>query len=1565
MQDISVEFNLEDNEKILTNFEFNANPAKLSELENDVGFTTKQEVEAGLDTKQDKGDYALKSEIPDITPLATKEEVQEGLDTKQDKGNYLTEHQDISHLATKEELSQGLDTKQDKGDYATVDQLPEFVAGDDIIIDAPFENDEYVQVEYIEFSGNEYVDTGLTDDVYNEYSIKAYPTVGDSTTRTLFGFSKDGISNAVRIVKPAGSSPHLQIAYTDETAGNTTRYISSVSLNTWYDISSNYNNFTVDDEVKFEYTKGYTETSAKIVFAGSYSGNTLRPSFVGRISNFKVRQYGSDVISHNFVPVKSKTSDEVGYYDTIGENFVPLVNTASEKLYTVGQLYSIVKVSSDVPTYIAGNGIIFSAPFENNDYKQVEYIETSGNEYIDTGFLNGLYCIYEATFSATSIDSNYRSLFGFYSGNVSLTPANCIRVTKVNGENSLQAVCRDGNTDETLITGLGTIEENKWYTVKSSADGFYLDGQKVFSYYQSTTEFPAKIILYGTWVGYSSNPTSSDWAARPSFIGKISNFKITQYVEGIPTLKHNFISVKSKTSNQVGFYDLVTGYFAPLINTASEKLYTIGKDYDIKIETPVAIPPITDGYNQFLHTDGEDVTWQSGLRNYADNPKRNIAITDISTGDYFVSINPEISGQAGKYCVGIGHGFLPKNYSVGVGYKPTLNTYSAAVGTYSKAGQYSVAMGYSASANYSECIAVGCNASCDYNDSISIGRYAKSYRSIAIGNSANGGNSYGVALGLSAASNGTCSIAIGSSACTELSGDNGYNQIAIGNTATTNAKAAIAIGADANSNAENAIQLGTGTNSNDGSLQVYTYPLLYSDGTIPYQRLSLQSPSDGQALIYDDNLGELVWGEAGGMSEIPIATTSTLGGVIVGNGLSVDANGKISADVQDITFSNIAGSPYDNTALGDELNVLQGDIDTVQSNIDTVETNLQSQIDTLSAIGQFLAIWDCDTHTARYLTEGYQYQAGNYFIIGSIATDGGVNYMPNGSSYPNYVETTEDVKVSDMWFYDGANWIYLANHERAIAVDAELDATSINPVENKAVAKAIGDLDSLVDIKLDDINVAIEELQNRPSGVGVPQLASVENLQITEKGLMQERVTDYNNWAGLFSEIVFTLNLDKQALIEKMYDLYITTSRYKTNKNLSFEVGDGEQINYRNIPKFSVMNDLRQKTNQRIYCWRFISDSSYPTVDPKRYVYMYTRDWYADGQALRDADPEVGLWYNYETPSGYCTCLNAIGWTNGYTAETVYQDMYDTDTGIERYEDGDISEFANLKNMSQYLTTMNCRKYTKDGQNYFFWCSDWSDEAAWVFVSSDGDDNILPNSIPKHMDTLNNLYNVANILSIYTFVENRPDLNYKLISDRDAFLNALEEETFKGVSFEYNKPQMWECYWHDYPVMPVLLKDCQVRLHNSNADGRWHKFEDVVNTPELLERLDDEIPLVFKLPYNTYYYWMRFLAVQKRCCYGNPTDWMEESGRTIANPMYPYQKNSLMEGIWNGNIFSKKAYGRKRSSYRNNSGYGKITECLQFNVCSPRNVSSGTTSSATPIQKKLVISNSGKTALRD
>ncbi len=913
------------------------------------------------------------------------------------------------------------------------------------------------------------------------------------------------------------------------------------------------------------------------------------------------------------------------------------------------------------------------------------------------------------------------------------------------------------------------------------------------------------------------------------------------------------------------------------------------------------------------------------------------------------------------------------------------NNCSIAIGDYSQShGKNAIALGADANASMKNAIVIGSGASVEQgvssgDNQISIGTSATSegQNAITLGNSAYGWGDGSISIGYNSNTETFYAIAIGAGATTNATNNQegmlGQDNIAIGTGAKSTVYKAISLGSGAKAHAYNAIQLGEGENWLEGSLQVYGYTLLRESGVIPYGRLSdLNDPTNGQVLAYDEDEDALYWKDAGGgVSEVKW-------GDITGNiSDQEDLNDKfddirsnfqdINEDIQSLDIDMSTNYRNLNNKFDDAIQNLEQDFSTstrrLESDIQDTEDRLQSQINDLSSIGRFLAIWDCDTHNARYLQEGQTYQAGNYFIIGTIAEEGQPNYMPDGASYPGYTVTTEDVKVSDMWFYDGEHWIYLANHERAIAVDAELNAESINPVENKAVT------------------AAIVELKNRPTGVGVPQLASVDVLQVKTPAEAEEREQQYGNWMGLYSDIVVTLNLSKQEILDRMYDLYLTVSRFKTNKNLTYDI-DGEAKNYRNISKFSVMNDLRQKTNIRAYCWRMIYDDSLPETHPGRYAYFYTQDLYTSEQACLENAHDIGLWGDYGSVAcGPATCLNAIGWTNGYSANNYLHDYGDTTVGIERYEEGDISEFANVAdtgtypeyNLKDHLTKRECRRYTRDGENYYFWCSNWDDSSAEIYNLTDGNDNPIPNGIPKHMDELFHVWNVFDFPSTFEFVDKRPDLNYKAVSDPYRFLEALQNLTFKGKYVDGDgRPTHWNCYWFDFPIMPVLLKDCEVRvLSNATKEdysasvnvGEWHTLEYLANNG-FLRALHDDKPVEIKLPYNTYYLWMRFCSLQKRCAYGDYSNWLDDDGRNIDNPMWPEQKLNLAEGVRDYNVLGRRAFARPRQSYRYGE-YGKISEYIQFNVCSPMDAASGTKSKATPIQKKLTIDKNATTTIRD
>lgn len=127
-----------------------------------------------------------------------------------------------------------------------------------------------------------------------------------------------------------------------------------------------------------------------------------------------------------------------------------------------------------------------------------------------------------------------------------------------------------------------------------------------------------------------------------------------------------------------------------------------------------------------------------------------------------------------------------------------------------------------------------------------------------------------------------------------------------------------------------------------------------------------------------------------------------------------------------------------------------GDVDSLQTEL----SDLQDQIDDLSGRGRYLSIWNCTTGLAETNPpeSPYMYQSGDYFIIGTV---GATNYKPDGSSYTTGVASTTvetaEVKVDDVYLYDGTNWKLLASSQRTYT----FGGIAGSPYDNTALGNAL------------------------------------------------------------------------------------------------------------------------------------------------------------------------------------------------------------------------------------------------------------------------------------------------------------------------------------------------------------------------------------------------------------------------------------------------------------------------------------------------------------------------------
>lgn len=189
-----------------------------------------------------------------------------------------------------------------------------------------------------------------------------------------------------------------------------------------------------------------------------------------------------------------------------------------------------------------------------------------------------------------------------------------------------------------------------------------------------------------------------------------------------------------------------------------------------------------------------------------------------------------------------------------------------------------------------------------------------------------------------------------------------------------------------------------------------------------------------------------------GMAVYVIATQKVY---ILGNDLTTWTELE-SGKVDDVKINNVSivSNKVANITIVDNL--------TSTSTTDPLSANqgraLQAEIESLQGLGRFLSVWNCATGLAETNppVSPYTYHSGDYFLVGTLSSSTpAVNYKPSGSTYTtgtaSQVVETEEVKVNDVYFYDGTNWILQKNEQR----DTTFSSIVGSPYDNTNLASAL------------------------------------------------------------------------------------------------------------------------------------------------------------------------------------------------------------------------------------------------------------------------------------------------------------------------------------------------------------------------------------------------------------------------------------------------------------------------------------------------------------------------------
>ncbi len=231
-----------------------------------------------------------------------------------------------------------------------------------------------------------------------------------------------------------------------------------------------------------------------------------------------------------------------GYWKTLASG-EPFTFTASEE-FTIGYVFGVSTVGTAKTYYdislknLAQRCTIRMRPTASSEaYQRVEYIESTGTQYIDTGFAPNQDTRLQMDFEPTTLSTSNDFFFG-----------------SMSSENERYYACKGGNScfwvayASTTTNSALPVEPNTKYSIDMDKNNFYVDGALRYESTYSAFNCSATISLFGR---RNSDTTVSTCA------GKLYSCKI--YDNG--KLIRNYVPCYRRSDGAVGLLDIVSGVF--------------------------------------------------------------------------------------------------------------------------------------------------------------------------------------------------------------------------------------------------------------------------------------------------------------------------------------------------------------------------------------------------------------------------------------------------------------------------------------------------------------------------------------------------------------------------------------------------------------------------------------------------------------------------------------------------------------------------------------------------------------------------------------------------------------------------------------------------------------------------------------------------------------------------------------------------------------------------------------------------------------------------------------------
>lgn len=256
----------------------------------------------------------------------------------------------------------------------------------------------YIQVEYIESNGTQYIDTGFTPNNLSACEVILSCTSISDAANGCFGAAGANYTTDAFEFYYNGTVHNLGFGDTPF------RYTSTISINDILTVRISQeertvllNNVQLCSDVPTEET--FTCPTTFITHALNRAG-TIQYYSSTRLYSCKLWDNG--ILVRDLIPCIN-ANNEVGLYDLVSKTFYDNNGTGT---FIAGDIISTSLVSKKIQ-----NNYV-SLPKLPENYTALEYIESSGTQYINTGLSmpNGFHAVFDAT--VTKLTSAYQGFFG-------------------------------------------------------------------------------------------------------------------------------------------------------------------------------------------------------------------------------------------------------------------------------------------------------------------------------------------------------------------------------------------------------------------------------------------------------------------------------------------------------------------------------------------------------------------------------------------------------------------------------------------------------------------------------------------------------------------------------------------------------------------------------------------------------------------------------------------------------------------------------------------------------------------------------------------------------------------------------------------------------------------------------------------------------------------------------------------------------------------------------------------------------------------------------------------------